>query len=326
MDDYLQNWYPVKINKDSQTNTVKWAYLPDRFVEPFFFNTLSKSRSHKFNNLYNVYTDIEIYKSEITLQQNIIPPSAFIFHISRCGSTLIGQMLAALPGSIVISEAEILDDIINFEMNDETKYRFEQLEIFRDAIGYFGRIRFGIENNLYIKLDSWHIMRYDFINTAFPRTPKVFLYRNPLEVILSHTVSRGGQMVPGNLKMDDFIYKPFEWKVYELQKYSVFVLYNFLKAGIEVVKREEGKLMLLNYSQLPAAVWEQFYKFTGIGYNEEQISIMKASAKAHSKNKNVEYKGDSYPDENELGEEILELINRYLVPLYIELEELRKLF
>jgi len=34
-----------------------------------------------------------------------IAPDGFIFHVSRCGSTLVSQMLAALPDSIVLSEA-----------------------------------------------------------------------------------------------------------------------------------------------------------------------------------------------------------------------------
>ena len=34
-----------------------------------------------------------------------IDPTGFIFHLARCGSTLVSQMLAALPEHIVLSEA-----------------------------------------------------------------------------------------------------------------------------------------------------------------------------------------------------------------------------
>src|SRR5438874_313448 len=39
-------------------------------------------------------------------------PSGLIFHMSRCGSTLVSQMLAALPANIVVSEAPPIDAIV----------------------------------------------------------------------------------------------------------------------------------------------------------------------------------------------------------------------
>ena len=36
-------------------------------------------------------------------------PSGFIFHMSRCGSTVISQMLAALAEHVVVSEAGPID-------------------------------------------------------------------------------------------------------------------------------------------------------------------------------------------------------------------------
>lgn len=39
-------------------------------------------------------------------------PDGFIFHLSRCGSTLVSQMLAALPRYKVLSEPAPLDNIL----------------------------------------------------------------------------------------------------------------------------------------------------------------------------------------------------------------------
>jgi hypothetical protein len=36
-------------------------------------------------------------------------PDGFVFHMSRCGSTLVAQMLAVVPDHVVVSEAEPLD-------------------------------------------------------------------------------------------------------------------------------------------------------------------------------------------------------------------------
>src|SRR5206468_1319466 len=39
-------------------------------------------------------------------------PNGFIFHVSRCGSTLVSQMLAALAQNVVISEAPPIDAVV----------------------------------------------------------------------------------------------------------------------------------------------------------------------------------------------------------------------
>ena len=41
-----------------------------------------------------------------------LPPSGFIFHMSRCGSTLAARMLAASPRNIVLSEADPIDYVL----------------------------------------------------------------------------------------------------------------------------------------------------------------------------------------------------------------------
>ena len=47
-----------------------------------------------------------------------LAPSLFLFHVSRCGSTLISQMLAALPQNVVISEAGPMDAILRSHLRN----------------------------------------------------------------------------------------------------------------------------------------------------------------------------------------------------------------
>src|SRR5438552_2215761 len=46
-----------------------------------------------------------------------------------------------------------------------------------------GRKRFGEERHYVVKFSSWNVRRLDLLRAAFPNTPWIFVYRQPVEVI-----------------------------------------------------------------------------------------------------------------------------------------------
>ena len=319
----LTSWYPVNIKSANTDKQVDWRFLPDRFRESFFSDTISKNRNSPEKKPENLLPDIDYLINSAANFTNVIKPSALIFHVSRCGSTLVSQMLASLDRSIVISESEIINQTIHPEQFINSK-KYDKYELFKTVLKYFGRKRFPDESNLFIKLDSWHIFNYEFINSALPDVPKIILYRNPLEVVLSHNAIRGIQMVPGTINIEEFAHKPFNWECYEHDKYTVLVIYNFLKSILKILK-DNSNILLMNYSQLPDSLWNNFAVFTGINFSLDEISRMKKTTKVHSKQKGIMYKGDSYLSDFRIDKEIENLIESYLKPAYYELEEVRNL-
>ena len=84
---------------------VDWCYLgTDAFIEPFFEDTIRRMLRRPFNLLFRHQTPIDAL-GEWHAAQPGLPPTGFIFHMSRCGSTLAARLLAALPRNVVISEA-----------------------------------------------------------------------------------------------------------------------------------------------------------------------------------------------------------------------------
>jgi len=102
-------------------------------------------------------------------------PAGFIFHMSRCGSTLISQMLAALPQTVVISEASPIDWLARTTRVSEP-VRSQWL---RWMVSALGQRRSGTENRYFIKFDSPTVMALPFIRRVFPSVPWVFAFRNP---------------------------------------------------------------------------------------------------------------------------------------------------
>ncbi len=317
----LNSWYPVNIYSSSTDIQFDWRFLPDRFRESFFYDTILKHKNSPENKRDNLVSDIHSFINSAASFTNVIKPSALVFHISRCGSTLISQMLAWLNSSIVISESEIINQVIRLDhyLNEKNH---DKHELFQTLLKYIGRKRFPDERNLFIKLDSWHLFSFEFINSVLPDVPKVILYRNPLEVVLSHQATRGIQMIPGTIKVEEFPYKPFDWENYELDKYVIFVLYNYLKSILKVWK-DNNNILLMNYHQLPESVWNSFAAHTGINFSLNEIASMKETTKVHSKNKHTKYKGDAYLTECGINKDLEELIELHMIPVYKELEEIR---
>lgn len=128
-----------------------------------------------------------------------ILPSGFIFHISRCGSTLVSNALRAIPGTIVISEPQPISSIVEV-LNDEngcerpcsTENMHE--DILRGLVNAYGQRRVGNENGLVIKFTSWNILRMQTIRRLWPNVPVLVVVRHPIEVAVSCLKSPTGWM------------------------------------------------------------------------------------------------------------------------------------
>src|SRR5262249_57696026 len=89
---------------------VDWWHLGGvRFTDPFFEQTIATAMAHPFNLLFRPATQLRALAAPATPE---LRPAGLIFHMSRCGSTLVAQMLAALAGNVVLSEPTPLDHVL----------------------------------------------------------------------------------------------------------------------------------------------------------------------------------------------------------------------
>ncbi|WP_423146566.1 hypothetical protein [Rubrolithibacter danxiaensis] len=84
-------------------------------------------------------------------------PSAIIFHISRCGSTLLSQLLSLTEQSIVLSEVPFIDELLRLCYSDNEYGQTEIADFLTAALKFYGQKRYEQEKYLFIKTDSWHI-------------------------------------------------------------------------------------------------------------------------------------------------------------------------
>lgn len=118
-----------------------------------------------------------------------IEPSGFVFHISRCGSTLTGKALARSPRNLVINQGAPLQRgfwaTITRDWTQDAAHSPENLRAFRNLVLALTRRRLPQEERAFVKFISWNTLYMDFALAAFPAMPALFLYREPVEVIAS---------------------------------------------------------------------------------------------------------------------------------------------
>jgi hypothetical protein len=237
--------------------------------------------------------------------------------MSRCGSTLVSRMLAQDRRNIVISEAPPVDAIVR---SDTDPARSEGLVAMLAAlVRALGRKRAPWQERFFVKLDSWHILHLPLFRRAFPDVPWIFLFREPVEVLASQVIQRGIQTVPEYLPGSYFGLSEDEAE--SSDDYCALVLRQICRAALAHYALGGGRL--INYRELPQAVWSEILPHFGVACGEEDRFRLAQAAQFDAKSPGLRYEGDNASKLAAMTEELKTTANRRLGEVYAQLEALR---
>ena len=193
----LKSWLPVDAIIEGEQPAIEWMNLGDvEFREPFFNETLV--RANAIQKRPTIVTELDALL-QLERISDSLEPSGFIFHSSRCGSTLLANACRALSRSIVIAEAPVLDKIASRFFTDAEPGSPKELlyKLFlRAAVSALGQRRRGDEQHYFVKFACTTTLQMNRIRDIWPDVPFVFLYRDPVEVIVSNLKSIPEWMQP----------------------------------------------------------------------------------------------------------------------------------
>lgn len=299
----LEGWLPIRVWPVAGQWRVDWCWFGDtRLCQPFFRDAVEDALRLPFNQAFRRETPL----SALTDWQVCSPgltPSAFIFHASRCGSTLISQMLAQLDSHIVISEPPPLDALLRSDLP-----LAERRAAIEGLLSAYGQRRLGVEQRLVIKLDAWNIAELPLLRETFSETPWLFLYRDPLEIAVSHLRRPGMHMVPGMI--DEL---PFDGR----EDYIARRLGRLLESGLAHCREFGG--LAVNYSELPGAMAGRLAEFFGL--DDVQREQVFAAVGQHAKRPSDEFVGDSDSKRREATALLHERVERWARAPYEALEK-----
>lgn len=294
---------------------VNWLYAGnEKFDAPFFEETIAQCLSHPYNS--------SRFKSVSSLESMLewagmlpdVQPSGIIFHVSRCGSTLLSQLTGLDEDYTTLAEVPFFDELLRLPFRLKNTGTTECGLLLRAAVKFNGARR-NNEKHLLIKADSWHIFYYDLLRGLFPETPFVLLYRSPDEVISSHRLHRGIHMVPGLIEPELFGFTDERIPEMTLDEYAAAVLESYFTAFADIAVNDPMAL-LMDYSQGAMPMIEALGKHLQLAWTEQHLLRMRERSRFHSKK----------PDQDFKKEEAEKTIPAYLLPAmqcYRQLEHIR---
>ncbi|HEV7701083.1 MAG TPA: hypothetical protein VGO43_12700 [Pyrinomonadaceae bacterium] len=284
--DELRGWVPVDAITRGGRPFLRWMeVLGDTFSEPFFHQTVEHLRAQK-PAVRELLTDLDalLQLEKIT---DALSPTGFIFHGSRCGSTLVSNACRSLSGALMVTEAQVIDKIADQPIpadhhSSEAKLLFNKL-LLRGAVSALGQRRTGAEQYYFIKFACFGILQYEKIKSIWPDVPCVFIYRDPLEVIASSMKTRPQWMldeknlaqVASTIGISDE-----EFRIIGPEEFCSRVLGKLYTKAAELT---DSGLMLIRYEELSTDKILEIIDLFGIQPTPLEVEEIRAVSKLYSK-------------------------------------------
>jgi hypothetical protein len=284
----LAGWSPFRAGWSEGRMAVDWCHFgARRFVEPFFYESVALAMTEPFNMAFQQRTPIEALAS--------LPPGlpigGFIFHMSRCGSTLCTQALAALAENIVISEAAPINAVLRAPefgpagIDDSAGW-------LAGMINTFAQPRAPGERRLFVKFGAANALDLPLIMRAFPEVPWIFLYRDPVEILASHQAEGSADFLPGAIPPQRLGLLGMEpWTLGSL-RYSACCLLGIGQAALAAA-RNNPRCLLLHYRDLPDALWDTLPSHFGFTLSEDARAALVGRTRFHAKRPDAPFADDT---------------------------------
>ena len=299
--------------------SIDWGDLGGmRFSEPFFDQTVERwaGGTPPPRLLRTGFDALDALDTAPSLE-----PTALIFHLSRCGSTLASRLLATLPTTLVIAEPRPLNTLL---MSDPAEIGEERLAArLRSLIRALGRHRLGAARHYIVKLSSWNIARLSVFRRAFPGVPLVWLQRTPIEVMGSLLADPPGWLQLRQApRQSEFLFglPPAESAALDDAGYCARALATML---VNACRADDAGALLIDYRELPDAIWTRLAPALGMALSAEEIARMRDEARFHSKDpQRRPFMGDAR-EKRVVSERVRHLAAQLVEPLYTALDRRR---
>ncbi|MBV6416955.1 MAG: hypothetical protein CMLOHMNK_01573 [Steroidobacteraceae bacterium] len=202
-------------------------------------------------------------------------PAGIIFHVARCGSTLVSQLLKLQGGCAVYAEPPPVNEILR---PPQPWPHARMVAALRSLGAAFAA---HAARPYVLKLTSWNTLHCDLLTEAFPDSPWVLCLRDPVEVCVSLL-----QRPPGWLLGTDEMSRRFA-TIVDPQNRSrsneELVARTYAAFCDSVVRLDPGKGRLVEYAELPGATWGDVAPHFSLPVSEVARDRMAQAATRHAK-------------------------------------------
>jgi hypothetical protein len=254
-------------------------------------------------------TIVQVAREDLGKGADGCAPAGIIFHVARCGSTLVSQLLKQQGGLVVYAEPLPVNEILR---PPHAWTRGELVAALRSLSIAFAR---HARSRYVLKLTSWNTLFCDIVAEAFPETPWVLCLRDPVEVGVSLLKQPAGWLTEFSPVVDpDAASKSREEYVARL--------YGALCEA--ALRLDPVRGLLLAYRRLPAAVWETVAPHFSLAVDRAARERMSDAAGRNSKSqpgRESKFDDDSAAKRAAASQELHRAIDAFARPQLLALEK-----
>jgi hypothetical protein len=210
-------------------------------------------------------------------------PAGFIFHVSRCGSTLVSGCLSELGHAAVLSESPLLTDVLLDPGLGAARNRL--LPVLLDL-----QTRALASSKLVVKWNAWDLFYWPLIRSLYPDVPVLMLFRDPLEVLASHCAQAGRHMAGDPVLADAHPVFAGMSAGEDILDFRKRILHALLQAAAAVCN--DPGVMAVDYTQLNAEKIRAISRHFGIAPRGDEDARMRQRMQFHSKEPRRDFRPD----------------------------------
>ena len=322
----LQGWMPADAVVVEGRPELAWLNMDGvNFSEPFFQQTVDRVKSQHPERHERFTEFATLLQLENTF--DAIAPTGFIFHSSRCGSTLLANACRAIDGAVVVSEPPAVDKLVARFITDIDEHGTKEklYSIFlRTVVKALGQRRRGDEKYLFIKFACCSVSQIERIQRIWPNVPWIFLYRDPVETIVSNLQNQPAWLLDEDRRVLAAITGSSSNELAKMgtEELCARAIGSFYATANRVAN---DRALLLNYAQLSPAEIANALQFFGVEPAAPEIEMIARQNQMYSKSVSGEraFSADTDAKQRAASELVRESAERWANEQYQLLEQTR---
>lgn len=310
---FRRGWHPIAIEVGPHGIELVWGCGALRSTEPFYQSIVATLQARPLNRMFAVRTPLTAaWVTE--LESDALPIGGLIFHMSRCGSTLLAQALKAWPGERVFGEPPMLDSALTLALSGADP----EWLAFRAVLAALARPGGG-DRRLWVKLDAWHALALQHICEHVP-APWLFVYRDPVQVLVSHASAPGLHTVRGGL--DPNVFAELACNDLPPTDFAAAVLGAICASVVSHASEEQ----LVNYDEFPEMLTKRLPECFGLDPLAMDRERLDDVLSQHAKRPHEIFVDDRASKRAAASASVRDAAQKWIDPHYFALEAIRLRF
>jgi hypothetical protein len=280
----LKGWLPVDADVVDGRPGLWWMDMSGvSLTEPFFQQTVERAKAEN-NNRGERFTEFDVLL-QLEKVLDSVPPTGFIFHSSRCGSTLVANACRSITDSIVLSEANAIDKLVARFITDAPEGSVKESiysVLLRGVVHALSQRRTGSEQHLFVKFACCSFAQIERVKRIWPEVPWIFLYRDPVETIVSNVNSVPPWLVDNDRRVLASITGASASEVagMGLEELCARTIGSFFSIALRAASDNS---IMVNYNELSVSVITSVLRFFKVSPSADELSAIERGSRVYSK-------------------------------------------